>query len=140
MGTEIMLYCHAMSTGGKRASNDPDINYVCVGSKFNNYQEMSSHYWPTEDKIQTYGKVTVKKLSHEKRGDVVVRRFEVDEKKQKSSSFVDLKTAFTVTQFQYLVWMENENPPIASPLIEMVDSVNKIQMGSGNRPMVVMCK
>ena len=101
---------------------------------------MSSHYWPTEDEPQTYGKVTVKKLSHEKRGDVIMRRFEIDEKKSQISPLVDIKTAFTVTQFQYLVWMEDEAPPIASSLVELVDSVNKVQMGSGNRPMIVMCK
>ena len=99
---------------------------------------MSSHYWPTEDEPLTYGKLMIKKLSHEKRGDVIVRRFEIDEKKQ--SSLVDLKTAFTVTQFQFLVWKEDETPPITAHLIEMVDNVNKVQMGSGNRPMVVMCK
>ena len=80
----------------------------------------------------------IKKLSHEKRGDIIVRKFEIDEKKQ--SSLVDLKTAFTVTQFQFLVWKENEIPSIASHLIELVDNANKVQMGSGNRPMVVMCK
>ena len=99
---------------------------------------MSSHYWPTEGEPQMFGKVMVTKLSHEKRGDVVVRRFEIDEKKQ--SSLLDLKTAFIVTQFQFLVWKEDESPPIASHLVEMVDNVNKVQMGSGNRPMVVMCK
>jgi hypothetical protein len=82
----------------------------------------------------------VKKLSHEKRGDVIVRRFEIDEKKQIESSLVGLRTAFTVTQFQFLVWKEDETPPITSHLIDMVDNVNKVQMGSGNRPMIVMCK
>ena len=99
---------------------------------------MSSHYWPTEDEPQTFGKLMVKKLSHEKRGDVIVRRFEIDETKQ--TSLMGLKTAFIVTQFQFLVWKEDETPPITSHLIDMVDNVNKVQMGSGNRPMIVMCK
>lgn len=99
---------------------------------------MSAHYWPINNEPQTYGKLMVKKLSHEKRGDVVVRKFEVDEKRR--SSLLDLKTAFTVTQFQFLVWKEHEIPPIGLPLVELVNGVNKVQMGSGNRPMVVMCK
>ena len=99
---------------------------------------MSYHFWPTENEPQTFGKLMVKKLSHEKHGDVIVRRFEIDETKQ--PSLAGLKTAFTVTQFQFLVWKEDETPPITSHLIDMVDNVNKVQMGSGNRPMIVMCK
>ena len=105
------------------------------------FQEMSAHYWPAEvDGPQEYGKVMVKKISQEKRGDIILRKFVVDEKKQQASSLLNVKTAFTVTQFQFLVWPEHETPPITSSLIELVDNVNKVQMGSGNRPMIVMCK
>ena len=102
---------------------------------------MSCHYWPSEENEPvTYGKVMVKKVSQESRGNFVVRKFEIDEKKQATSSLLDVKTSFNVTQFQFLVWPECETPPITSALLELVDNVNKVQMGSGNRPMIVMCK
>ena len=84
--------------------------------------------------------MTVKKISQESRGDFIVRKFEVDEKKHPKSSLHRLKTAFTVTQFEFLVWPDREMPHITSSIIELVDNVNKVQMGSGNRPMIVMCK
>ena len=104
-------------------------------------QDMSVRYWPSEeDGPQDCGKVMVKKITEENRGDFVVRRFEVDEKKQQTSSLLNVKTSFIVTQFQFFMWPEHETPPITSSLIELIDKVNKVQMGSGNRPMIVMCK
>lgn len=102
---------------------------------------MSCHYWPNDqDQPLTYGKVMVKKISQENRGDFVVRKFEIDEKKLDSSSLVNLRTSFTVTQIQFLGWPEHGTPPSSSSLIELVDNVTKIQMATGNRPMIVMCK
>ena len=109
--------------------------YVCIP------QEMSACYWPSEtDETQAYGKVIVKKLTEERHGDFVWRTFEVDAENKQGSTTSDVKTAFTVTQFQFMVWPEHETPPITTSLIEMIDNVTKVQMGSVNRPMIVMCK
>ena len=102
---------------------------------------MSVCYWPNENNVpETYGKLTVKKLTEESQEDFVWRKFEVDEVKEETSSSSDDKTSFTVTQFQFRVWSEQEAPPTTSSLIELIDNVNRAQMSSGNRPMIVMCK
>ena len=71
-----------------------------------------------------------------------MRTFEVDYSGKQLSSFClsSTKTAVCVTQFQFLAWPENETPPNSSSLIELVENVNKVQMKSRNRPMIVMCK
>ena len=107
---------------------------------------MSSHYWPADHgEPEIYDKITVKKLSqvHVQRGDYIIRTFEIDSGKQLSSSClssINLKTAFSVTQFQLLAWPEHENPCDPSSLIELVEDVNKVQMKAHNRPIIVMCK
>ena len=102
---------------------------------------MSCCYWPTTEGVtKTYGQITVKLLSEEKYGDYDLRRFEINEDKASHPGVVGVKTAFTVTQFQFLVWPEHETPPITSSLIELVDNVNKVPIGSENRPIIVMCK
>ena len=87
----------------------------------------------------TYGKVTVRKISRESFGDFVVRKFEIEEKKLETSR-LDVKTSFILTQFQLLVWPDRDTPHVTASLIELVGNVNKVQMGSVNRPMIVMCK
>lgn len=104
---------------------------------------MSYHYWPSEqDKPWIYGKLTVKKLSQENFGDFILRKFEIDERKQDTTctSQDRLKTSFTITQIQFTVWPEYGTHPSTSSLVELVNRVNKVQMGTGNRPMIVMCK
>ena len=95
-------------------------------------------YWPsTVGNVQRYGQITVKMLSEDNYGDYNLRKFEINEDK---TGVFGVKTAFTVTQFHFLVWPEHETPPITSSIIELVDNVNRNQMRSGNRPMIVMCK
>ena len=102
---------------------------------------MSYHYWPSEqDESWMYGRVTVKKISQENCGDFIVRKFEVDERKQDTKSLDYVKTSFIITQIQFTVWPEYGTHPTTSSIIELVDSVNKVQMATGNRPMIVMCK
>ena len=102
---------------------------------------MSCCYWPTTEGVaKSYGQITVKLLLEEKYGDYNLRKFEINEDKASHPGVVGVKTAFTVTQFQFLSWPEHEAPPITSSLIELISNVNKVQMGSGNRPMIVMCK
>ena len=98
------------------------------------------HYWPgAEGTQQTYGKVSVRKILQENRENFIVRKFEVEEKRQ-MPYLASVKTGFTVIQLQLLVWPELESPLNASSIIELVEHVNKVQMGSGNHPVIVMCK
>ncbi len=50
------------------------------------------------------------------------------------------QSKFSVTHIQYLKWMEDSVPIITSPVLEIANLVQKVQMGSGNKPIVVMCK
>ena len=98
-------------------------------------------YWPTTTGVsRTYGHITVRLLSEENYGDYDLRKFEISEDKTFHPGVEGVKTAFTVTQLQFLVWPEHETPPITSSLIELVENVNKVQMGSGSKPMTVICK
>ena len=47
---------------------------------------------------------------------------------------------FTVTQFQYLKWPEDGMPQTTTGVLEVANLVQKVQMGSGNKAIVVMCK
>ena len=91
-----------------------------------------------EGVLETYGKVSVKQTLQENRRDFIVRKFEVEEKRQ-MSYLASVKTGFTVVQLQLMVWPKHESPPNVSPHIELMEHVNKVQMGSGNHPMIVMC-
>ena len=98
-------------------------------------------YWPTtEEETISYGQIMVTLLSEENYGDYNLRQFEINEKRASHPGMIGVRTAFTVTQFQYMVWPEHETPSSTSSLIELIDNVNKVQMGFGNRPMIVMCK
>ena len=50
------------------------------------------------------------------------------------------QTGFTVTQFQYLKWPEDGVPQATTGVLEVANLVQKVQMGSGNKAIVVMCK
>ena len=50
------------------------------------------------------------------------------------------QSGFSVTHIQYLRWMEDSVPMITSPVLEIANLVQKVQMASGNKPIVVMCK
>ena len=95
-------------------------------------------YWPTTEGMTiSYGKITVKLLSEENFGDYNWRKFEINENR---ASYFGVIGVRTVTQFQFMVWPEHETPSLTSSLIELIDNVNKVQMGTGNKPMIVMCK
>ena len=97
--------------------------------------------WPTtQGTTQMYGHITVKLLAEENYGDYDLRKFEISEDEITHPGVQGVKTAFTVTQLHFLVWPEHETPPITSSLIELVENINKVQMGAGNKPMIIMCK
>ena len=81
------------------------------------------HYWPgAEGTLETYGKVSVKKIFQENHGGFIVRKFEIEEKRQ-MSYLASVKTGFTVIQLQLLVWPKLESPPNTSPIIDLVEHV-----------------
>ena len=47
---------------------------------------------------------------------------------------------FTVTQFQHVRWPEDGVPQSTMSVLEMANLVQKVQMGSGNKAIAVMCK
>ena len=97
--------------------------------------------WPTtQGTTQTYGPIAVKLLAEENYGDYDLRKFEISEDKTTHPGVEGVQTSFTVTQLHFLVWPEHETPPITSSLIELVENVNKVQMGAANKPMIIICK
>ena len=76
-------------------------------------------------------------LSQQSCNDYMIRRLEISDgptKKSPSSS------GFVVTQFQHLKWPEFNVPMTTSSLLEIANQLQKVQIGSGNKAIVVMCK
>ena len=97
---------------------------------------MCHHYWPKgRGSSETYGKIIVTLTSQDIYDDYVIRKMEVATESQSSG-----QTGFTVTQFQYLKWPEDGVPRSTTGVLEVANLVQKVQMGSGNKPIVVMCK
>ncbi len=67
--------------------------------------------------------------------DYIVRKMDISESQSRTSV---PPSGFSVTHIQYLRWMEDSVPIITSPVLEI--AVQKVQMTSGNKPIVVMCK
>ncbi|ORU95031.1 MAG: hypothetical protein A6F71_10310 [Cycloclasticus sp. symbiont of Poecilosclerida sp. M] len=99
---------------------------------------MCHHYWPRgQGSSENYGKYAVTLTLQEICSDYVVRKMEVTE----SQSRISLGPAsLTVMQFQYLKWPEDGVPQSTTGVLEVANLVQKVQMGSGNKPIVVMCK
>ena len=49
-------------------------------------------------------------------------------------------SGFTVTQFHYTKWPEDGVPQSTTGVLEVANLVQKVQMSSGNKAIVVMCK
>ncbi len=45
-----------------------------------------------------------------------------------------------VTQFHITRWTEKDPPQNPAALLDVVQEVNAVQMASGNKPIIVMCK
>ena len=102
---------------------------------------MCVSWWPTtQESTHTYGHITVKLLAEENYGDYELRKFEINEDRTAHPGVQGVETSFTVTQLHFKVWPEHETPPITSSLIQLVENVNKVQMGAGNKPTIIMCK
>ena len=99
---------------------------------------MCHQYWPTSrGSNETYDKYTVTLTKQEISGDYVIRKMELTDNCSSNGGKVN---GFTVTQFQYLKWPEDGVPQTTTGVLEVANLVQKVQMGSGNKAIVVMCK
>ena len=90
--------------------------------------------WQQRDLRQVY---TVTFNKQEIHGDYFVRKMEITESDAKMSVSIE---SFTVTQFQYLKWPEDGVPQSTTGVLEVANLVQKVQMSTGNKAIVVMCK
>ena len=101
-------------------------------------QETFSPYWPTtRGSSQTYGKYAVTFTKQDVHGDFAIRKFDVTESQVRMSFS---SAGFTITQFQYTKWPEDGVPQTTTSVLEMANLVQKVQMSTGNKAIVVMCK
>ena len=88
---------------------------------------------------ETYGKFSVTLTKHEICGDYVIRKLEITDSQLLSVPPTG-PASFTLTQFQYMKWPEDGVPQSTTGILEVANLVQKVQMGSGNKPIAVMCK
>ncbi len=99
---------------------------------------MCHRYWPQgKGVIQEYGKLAVTFKDQNAFSEYVARKFEIVENQTRMSV---APTGTSITQFQYLRWQENSVPNSTTAILEIANLVQKVQMSTGNKPIVVMCK
>ena len=102
---------------------------------------MCHQYWPLgHGASETYGKVSVTHTKQEICGDYVIRKFEITDSQSRMSVNPSGPASVTVTQFQYVKWPEDGVPQSTTGILEVANLVQKVQMGSGNKAIAVMCK
>ncbi len=99
-------------------------------------EEKTCHrFWPKfQGKTETYGDFDVTQQSFDSCGDYNVTKLSV------SPTGAADQPAAMVTLFHFTRWTEKNSPQNTTPLLEVIQEVNSIQMASGNKPIVVMCK
>ena len=99
---------------------------------------MSHRYWPQgKGSTETYGKLTVTLTDQKAFSEYVMRKLEITEHQPRISV---MPTGYSVTQFQYLSWPEESAPNTTSTILEIANLVQKVQMSTGNKTIIVMCK
>ena len=99
---------------------------------------MCHNYWPSEEgATEAHGRLTVTLAEKKVFDDYIIRRLHLHDTHTRTSVVPD---TITITQFQYLSWMEDEIPDNTSSILEIANLIQKVQMGTGNKPIVVMCK
>ena len=102
---------------------------------------MCHQYWPLgRGASETYGKFSVTLTKQEISGDYIIRKFEITDSQSRMSVLPTGPASVTVTQFQYMKWPEDGVPQSTTGILEVANLVQKVQMGSGNKPIAVMCK
>ena len=101
-------------------------------------KEVSHCYWP-QDKgsSETYGKLTVTLTDQKAFSEYVMRELEISEDQPRMSV---MPTGYSVTQFHYLRWPEDSAPNTTSTILEIANLVQKVQMSTGNKAIIIMCK
>ena len=110
----------------------------CLTQLYFFLQDVCHCYWPLDsESSESYGKYQVLLTSEETEDEYIVRKMDISDS-QATMSPGD--NGFTVTQFQYVRWPEDGVPQSTTGVLEMANLVQKVQMGSGNKAIVVMCK
>ena len=103
------------------------------------YLQPASHrYWPKfQGSTETYGDFSVTQKTFDAYGDYVIRKLAVS----MTSSEASLpEQSTTVTQFHFTRWTEKDHPQNCTSILDVIQEVNSVQMATGNKPIVVMCK
>ena len=91
----------------------------------------------SRDSSETYGKYTVTHTKQEICDDYIIRKMEISDGQSQMSA---APNSFTITQFQYMNWPQDGVPQSTTGVLEVANLVQKVQMNTGNKAMVVMCK
>ena len=144
MGAPGQVYRHAVQdrrkTTGKcdTSCNPSSIFSQKQTSDYLFLQEVCHRYWPEgRGNSELFGKYSVTLKAQENCNDYIVRKMDISDS-QATMSPGD--NGFTVTQFQYVRWPEDGVPQSTTGVLEMANLVQKVQMSSGNKAIVVMCK
>ena len=88
----------------------------------------------------TYGNYVVTLNKQDVYGDFAVRKVEITESQARMSASSNADAGFTVIQLHYTRWPEDGVPQSTTGVLEMANLVQKVQMSTGNKAIVVMCK
>ena len=101
-------------------------------------QQASHRYWPKfQGSTETYGDFSVTQETFDAYGDYVIRKLGVS---MTSSEASPSEPPTTVTQFHFTHWTEKDHPQNCTSILDVIQEVNSVQMATGNKPIVVMCK
>ena len=131
----IVMLCNTEENGKVITSIDSQYDFSIL---FVIFQMMCHNYWPSEEgATEAYGRLTVTLAEKKVFNGYMIRKLQLHGIHIRTSVAPD---TITVTQFQYLSWMEDEIPDSTSSILEIANLIQKVQMGTGNKPIVVMCK
>ena len=102
-------------------------------------QQASYRYWPKrEGRTEEYGDCIVTHQSFEVHGDYIIRKLEVS--KHYTHGATVTAESLKVTLFHFTQWKEKEHLRNNSSLLSLIEDVNRVQMNTNNKPIMVMCK
>eukprot|EP00731_Ephydatia_muelleri_P019021 Em0011g1061a len=94
--------------------------------------ESSYCYWPTEEEMAvSYGSISVTLQSQLLYGGYEVRTINIRHKSEEQDT--------VVTQLHFTEWPENGRPPNTASMVELMDTLTRTQISTGNKPIVVHC-
>ena len=85
-----------------------------------------------------YDDMMVTLVKQEEHSDYIIRTLTLSE--INTNKITASEMGFTVTQFEYLKWPEDNAPQVTSSILEIANQVQKVQISTGNNVIVVMCK